>query len=104
VSKLYTNLLVITLAGLGAMFQGLALFGRITWTQAAGWMAVSSAASGVLSAVNGWTGNVYLCTGIAAWMAWLWWNGGGGDGPRRRLKRWARRFQGVRRTAPQGAS
>lgn len=32
--------------------------------------------------------------------AWKWWNSGGGDGTKRRLKRWASRFQGVRRTAP----
>ncbi|MDX3531185.1 hypothetical protein P1P75_33475 [Streptomyces sp. ID05-39B] len=30
------------------------------------------------------------------------WHGGGGDDMKRRLKRCARRFQGVRRTAPQG--
>lgn len=34
---------------------------------------------------------------------WLWWKGGGGDGTRRRLRSAARRFQGVRRTAPVGS-
>lgn len=38
--------------------------------------------------------------GAAVWAAWAWWHSGGGDGTRRRLKAWARRFRGVRRTAP----
>jgi hypothetical protein len=32
--------------------------------------------------------------------AWVWWNGGGGDGTKRRLRSAARVFRGVRRTAP----
>jgi hypothetical protein len=45
---------------------------------------------------------VYAAVNAAAlaWALWLWWNGGGGDGTRRRLRRLAGRFQGVRRTAP----
>ncbi|UPZ27705.1 hypothetical protein MUK60_07635 [Streptomyces sp. LRE541] len=31
---------------------------------------------------------------------WLWWHNGGGDDTKRRLSKAARRFQGVRRTAP----
>lgn len=45
---------------------------------------------------------------IAAWTAmwaayylWVWWNGGGGDNTKKRLKKWARKFTPVRRTAPQ---
>lgn len=34
--------------------------------------------------------------------AWMWWNSGGGDGTRRLLRDLARRFRGVRRTAPEG--
>jgi len=44
-----------------------------------------------------------VCAAVAAWCAYDWWHKGGGDGTRRRLQSWARRFQGVRRTAPQGA-
>lgn len=33
--------------------------------------------------------------------AWRWWKGGGGDNTKRRLKKWARKFTAVRRTAPQ---
>lgn len=39
----------------------------------------------------------------AGYLGWKWWDGGGGDGTRRRLRRWARRFHGVRRTAPAGS-
>lgn len=35
---------------------------------------------------------------------WFWWNGGGGDGTKRRLKKWVATFKGVRRTAPVGTS
>lgn len=35
---------------------------------------------------------------------WLWWNGGGGDGTKRRLRSWRRAFRGVRRTAPAGSA
>jgi hypothetical protein len=49
-------------------------------------------------------GGYHAAAGIAAagstLAAWLWWNDGGGNDTRRRMKRWARRFQGVRRTAP----
>lgn len=43
------------------------------------------------------------CAAVSAWCAYDWWTKGGGDGIRRRLKTWARRFQGVRRTAPSHA-
>jgi len=29
-----------------------------------------------------------------------WWQNGGGDDTKRRLRKWARKFEGVRRTAP----
>lgn len=44
-----------------------------------------------------------IAAGSLALMLWFWWNSGGGDGTKRRLKRWARRFEGVRRTAPAAA-
>ncbi len=76
---------------------------RIPVRRYAGTMAILNALAGVLCAVNGWTSNVYLMAAATALFAWLWWHSGGGDGTRRRLKSWAGRFQGVRRTAPQGA-
>jgi hypothetical protein len=42
--------------------------------------------------------------GVFAWCLWHWWNNGGGDGTRRRLRHWARKFQGTRRTAPAGGT
>jgi hypothetical protein len=47
--------------------------------------------------------NVLIAAGLGAGCLWLWWNDGGGDDTKRRLKRWARKFTPVRRTAPQGA-
>lgn len=51
-------------------------------------------------------GITYMASAFAALgavNAWIWWHGGGGDDTKRRLKSWARRFQGVRRTAPSRA-
>lgn len=91
----------------GCSLTGITLLmqtGRITTRQYAGWMAISYVAGGVLCAVNGWTSVLYLFAGGTALFVWLWWHSGGGDGTKRRLKSWAGRFQGTRRTAPQGAS
>jgi hypothetical protein len=41
-----------------------------------------------------------LSGAICAYCAWGWWNSGGGNGTKRRLRALRRRFQGVRRTAP----
>lgn len=41
-----------------------------------------------------------VCTGLCALDLYRWWHGGGGDGTRRRLRRLAGHFRGVRRTAP----
>lgn len=98
-----TTTLIVAYATLITLVNLLLLSGRISNETASGWMAILSAAGGVGSAIAGWTRNVYLHAAFTAWMAWAWWHGGGGDGTRRRLKSWARRFQGVRRTAPAGA-
>ena len=83
--------------------QFLFLAGRITAVQYSGVMAILSAASTVVCAVAGWTGAGSFSAAATALHTWNWWHGGGGDGTKRRLRSWARRFQGVRRTAPQGA-
>ena len=92
--------LIITYALLIALVNLLLLSGRISYKTASGWMALLTTGGGVGSAIAGWTSNVYLHAGFTAWMAWAWWNSGGGDDTKRRLKSWARRFQAVRRTAP----
>lgn len=76
---------------------------RITSQQYNAYGAISSTVMGVVGAFLGWTVVVYIAAVAAALSAWSWWNGGGGDDTKRRLRSWARRFQGVRRTAPQGA-
>jgi hypothetical protein len=45
-------------------------------------------------------GQIWQAAYTAFW-AWQWWKGGGGDGTKRRLKKWARKFTPMRRTAPQ---
>ncbi|MFF9901205.1 hypothetical protein [Streptomyces longispororuber] len=54
----------------------------------------------VLAVWNHWAVPAYVCAVFTALGAWRWWNSGGGGGTRRRLKSWARRFQGTRCTAP----
>lgn len=66
-------------------------------------MAWSVALSGLRDVLKGNAFWAALDAGLMAWFLWAWWNSGGGDGTRRRLRRWARRFQGVRRTAPVAA-
>lgn len=99
----FTNALIAAFGCAIVALSLLMLAGRITTRRYAGWMTIAYAASAVLCAVNGWTSTLYLTAGGTALFAWLWWHSGGGDGTRRRIKSWARRFHGVRRTAPQGA-
>jgi hypothetical protein len=73
---------------------------RITLTQHCAVMTVLGAVAMVAYAFFEWTLVGYLNAASTALHAWAWWHGGGGDGTRRRLKKWGRRFQGVRRTAP----
>lgn len=44
-----------------------------------------------------------IAAGGFALSAWAWWHDGGGNDTKRRLRRLARRFRGVRRTAPSAA-
>lgn len=65
-----------------------------------GLAAICFAVSSVLAGLVNRHFNAYLSAAVAATSAFLWWHNGGGDGTKRRLKSWASRFQGVRRTAP----
>lgn len=76
---------------------------RITTQQYNATSAIASTVMGVVAALIGWMVVAYIAAVAAALAAWLWWHGGGGDDTKRRLKSWADRFHGVRRTAPQGA-
>jgi len=78
--------------------------GLITKHDLSGVAALATVPSIVAFCLDGITHMASFFSALGAVNAWIWWNGGGGDGTRRRLKSWAGRFQGVRRTAPQGAS
>jgi lysylphosphatidylglycerol synthetase-like protein (DUF2156 family) len=45
----------------------------------------------------------YVAAAMAAYHFWKWWTGGGGDGMKRRLKKWAKSFGFGPRTAPSTA-
>lgn len=62
--------------------------------------ALSTAAASVFMALADMRLWSYVAAATAAVNAYQWWRSGGGDGTRRRLKQWAGRFHGVRRTAP----
>ena len=64
-----------------------------------GLMAISNTLSSVAIGADAPALSGFLA-GVAALAAWLWWHGGGGDDTKRRLRRWARGFTPVRRTAP----
>ncbi|MFF0597853.1 hypothetical protein [Streptomyces antibioticus] len=73
---------------------------RLTDRQADGLLGVGNGLCG-WDAIRSGVWPVALVNGaVCAVCLWRWWSGGGGDGTRRRLRRLARRFQGVRRTAP----
>lgn len=98
-----TNTLVALFGLTITMLSLLWMASRITTRQYTGSMTVLYTLASMGCAIAGWTGVLYLSIAGAAGFAWMWWNSGGGDDTKRRLKSWARRFQGVRRTAPAGA-
>jgi len=89
---------VLAYVGLWAVFTG-----RLARNHLSGVGAVASIPAVVASCLEGITSVASAFAALGAVNAWIWWHGGGGDGTRRRLKSWASRFRGVRRTAPQGA-
>lgn len=78
------------------------LFG--TQSATAGWCAIACGLFCVTSVVDGSPKAASMNAGAAAFFIWSWWNSGGGDGTRRRLRKSARTFRGIRRTAPVGGS
>ncbi|MGW2725645.1 hypothetical protein [Streptomyces sp. NPDC001492] len=100
-------MLVGILSNLGLALGVATLFGlqagRIRPTTADLLWAVANFMTGIAAVLDDVLWLACGCAAVTAWCAYDWWHKGGGDGTRRRLKRWARRFQGVRRTAPQGA-
>jgi len=86
---------------LAAVAMGLAAFFR-GWgaRRFNGWMAIANGSNAAFNALNGERLTACAASAVCAYAAWKWWKSGGGDGTKRRLKSWARKFRGVRRTAP----
>lgn len=60
-------------------------------------------ADSILSVDNMITGNTPIaatCASLAVLSFWIWWNKGGGDDTKRRLRDALKKFSPVRRTAP----
>jgi hypothetical protein len=96
---------ILTLLGSGTsilsiFFQHFGLLGRAASNAlvALGWTIFGTGA--YLSRTYLW---VDISAAMTAWALYEWWKHGGGDGTRKRLRSWGRRFTPVRRTAPQGA-
>lgn len=101
--------MIYNLAGMTGMFIALTALigeaaGRIGKTVTYALMAVGSVLDGFACLALGHYGLGVFFAASAGLFVWLWWHSGGGDGTRRRLRAWAGRFHGVRRTAPAVAS
>lgn len=68
-----------------------------------GWLALATVALCLAAVVAHDQLRAGFHAGVTAIVLWLWWNSGGGDGTRRRLRQWADRFHATRRTAPTAA-
>jgi hypothetical protein len=87
--------------GAGALIIGLAAFFRGWGARCVnGWLAIANGSNAAFNALNGDRAMACFASAVCAYAAWMWWKFGGGDGTKRRLKSWARKFRGVRRTAP----
>lgn len=76
---------------------------RLAESTCYGLMAFSQVLVCTAGFVTGNTMAASISGAAAGYLAWQWWNRGGDDKTKRRLRKWARRFRGVRRTAPAGA-
>ena len=86
---------------LGAVAVGFTAFFRRWGVRSVnGWLAIANGSNAAFEALNGDRVMACVASGVCAYAAWRWWKSGGGDGTKRRLKSWARKFSGARRTAP----
>lgn len=92
-------------AGMAIMLLALAarMIRWISDTTAYGLIALSQLAVCIGGFVTRNTLAASISGAAAGYLAWHWWNGGGGGKTKRRLRQWAGRFNGVRRTAPAGS-
>ncbi|MFK0172622.1 hypothetical protein ACIQU5_27880 [Streptomyces sp. NPDC090306] len=86
-------------AVLGLAMGGLAT-GRLSQRQYLAGMAAATAIGAVVCVITHDTTWASVNSGSFAVIIWLWWQSGGGDDTKRRLRPLARRFSPVRRTAP----
>jgi hypothetical protein len=85
------------------LFAGTLTFfatGRISQRTFYALTAVSNGVEVICSVARHLHGAAGFEAALAAMCMWLWWQDGGGDDTKRRLRSWARKFHGVRRTAP----
>lgn len=85
------------LIGLG--ISTLVLPGR-SYRRMVGWVALGGVCYCISDFLPPDTTRALVDGALTTYNAWCWWNSGGGDGTKRRLKQWAAKFRGVRRTAP----
>ena len=79
------------------------IFLLITDSTCYGLLALSQVLVCLAGFVTGNTVSASISGAAAGYLAWKWWTGDGDDNTKRRLRKWARRFRGVRRTASAGA-
>jgi hypothetical protein len=93
-------------AGLGIVALTLAAV-ALKWIRlhtAYGIMAVSQIVTASAGFITENTVAASISAAAAGYLGWRWWNDGGGNGTRRRARKVARSFRGVRRTAPVSTS
>lgn len=93
--------LALSMAGMVTVIRGIAAQQRGMRTTP--YYALATAlymAAGLIAIHAGNTFYAAVCAGAVAVNSYMWWNGDGGNGTKRRLKSWASRFQGARRTTP----
>ncbi|MGQ5606200.1 hypothetical protein [Streptomyces sp. EKS3.2] len=101
-------MIAVTISAIGALLVGSAIIayalGRICRCKLWAGLTLGNAVNLIANVIADNRTMAGLCAGAAALSLWMWWNGCGGDGTRRRLRKLARRFRGVRRTAPAGGA
>ncbi|WP_328439333.1 hypothetical protein OHA71_23635 [Streptomyces sp. NBC_00444] len=89
---------------MGVLIAGAAMVafacGRASWSATCAGISLGNAVQLLANVLVGSTTRAGALAGVVAVGLWLWWNRGGGDDTKRRIRKWARKFQGVRRTAP----
>ena len=96
-------MIVLLLDGFGWVFVVAGWFVVLTHRPMRSAAGLFTAANGLFAMADVVAGDRFsacLSSAFCAVCAWLWWRHGGGGGTRRRLRSLAKRFRGVRRTAP----